>query len=159
MVPDRAWPEQVPAGAVRFARGTRHLEACRRFYGSLIGLPLIFEFEADNEDGLRGLIFGVPDSTLTLEIIEAVTDVPVDSHDQFVLYLEGTAGRDSVARRLREEGLEPTTQYSYWEQRGAVSFRDPDGRAVVLAPWVFGVDPVPTPSLGDSGDRPPGSSS
>jgi hypothetical protein len=30
----------------------------------------------------------------------------------------------------------------YWADRGAVSFADPDGWIVVLAPWVFGHDPA-----------------
>ncbi len=152
---DKQWPSATPAGAVRFARGTRDLQACRDFYGGLLRLPLLFEFDADNADGIRGAIFGVPDTGLTLEFIEADMSGHVDPHDQLVLYLPGADSLDLVARRLVEAGAPTRTQYIYWEQRGARTFSDPDGRALVLAPWIFGVDDVPTPiAVGDS-VRPP----
>ena len=31
-------------------------------------------------------------------------------------------------------------QHPYWEATGAVTYRDPDGREVVFAPFVFGVN-------------------
>ncbi len=152
---DQRWPSATPAGAVRFARGTRDLQACRDFYGGLLRLPLLFEFDSDNEDGICGVIFGVPDASLTLEFIQSEVSVPVDSHDQLVLYLPGVGSLDRVARRLLDAGVSTLTQYAYWEQRGARAFRDPDGRALVLAPWIFGVDPVPTPAAASgAGGRP-----
>lgn len=80
------WPPATPAGAVRFARGTRDLQACQDFYGGLLRLPFLFAFEADNADGIRGVIFGVPDTSLTLEFIEAERSGHLDPHDQLVLY-------------------------------------------------------------------------
>lgn len=142
---DQRWPVATPAGAVRFARGTRDLQACRDFYGGLLRLPLLFQFGPENEDGICGVIFGVPDAGLTLEFIQAETSGQVDPHDQLVLYLPGTESLDLVARRLEDAGVSTLAQYSYWEQRGARTFADPDGRALVLAPWIFGADPVPTP--------------
>ena len=140
------WPSATPAGAVRFARGTRDLQTCRDFYGGLLRLPLLFEFDADNEDGIAGVIFGVPDASLTLEFIQAEMTHDGDPHDQLVLYLPDAESLDIVARRLIEAGVRTRTQYAYWEQRGARTFSDPDGRALVLAPWIFGVDDVPTPT-------------
>lgn len=141
---DKPWPPATPGGAVRFARSTRDLQACQDFYGGLLHLPLLFAFDADNADGIRGVIFGVPDASLTLELIEAETSGHVDPHDQLVLYLPGAGSLDEVARRLLDAGVPTRPQYLYWEQRGARTFADPDGRALVLAPWVFGVDDVPT---------------
>lgn len=42
--------------------------------------------------------------------------------------------------RLRESGAETVQQHPYWEATGAVTYRDPDGREVVFAPFVFGVN-------------------
>jgi hypothetical protein len=36
--------------------------------------------------------------------------------------------------------LEEVQQHPYWEATGAVTYRDPDGREVVFAPFVFGVN-------------------
>jgi catechol 2,3-dioxygenase-like lactoylglutathione lyase family enzyme len=155
-VPDERWPAATPAGAVRFARGTRNLQACRSFYGDLLRLPLLFEFDSDNEDGICGVIFGVPDTGLTLELIQADASVHVDPHDQLVLYLPGGESLDLVARRLLEAGVPTLRQYTYWEQRGARTFSDPDGRALVLAPWIFGVDPVPAPTVAGGRSAPGG---
>jgi GNAT superfamily N-acetyltransferase len=38
--------------------------------------------------------------------------------------------------------------HPYWAAAGAVLYRDPDGREVVLAPWVYGRDPDPTDGHG-----------
>lgn len=60
-----------------------------------------------------------------------------------MLYLPGPQERDELAARLRSAGLEPCEQYQYWVNNDAITFEDPDGREVVLAPWVFGTDLPP----------------
>ena len=57
-----------------------------------------------------------------------------------------TPGAPSVASDGRlfacpaEPAAEPVPQHPYWEATGAVTYRDPDGREVVFAPFVFGVN-------------------
>ena len=75
---------------------------------------------------------------MTFELLESVTPVAVDDHEQLVLYLAGPTQRDELADRLEEAGLMPCTQYRYWDDNDAVTFRDPDGREIVFAPWVLG---------------------
>jgi len=85
----------------------------------------------------------MPGAAVTFELLESVTLVAVDDHEQLVLYLAGPTQRDELADRLEEAGLMPCTQYRYWDDNDAVTFRDPDGREIVFAPWVFGSAPPP----------------
>ena len=60
--------------------------------------------------------------------------------------MDGVAG--AATGRLHAAGLAPDPgQHAYWEANGAVTFADPDGRGLVLAPWVYGrvPDPVDRP--------------
>lgn len=36
--------------------------------------------------------------------------------------------------------IEPVDQHPYWAATGAITYRDPDGREIVFAPFVFGVN-------------------
>lgn len=138
------WPSSLPVGAVRFARRTAHFEATVRFYRELVGLPLLFQFGAeDGPDAFGGVVFGMPGTAVTFEVVDSAGPVSVDAHEQLVLYLTGPQERDELASRLRRTGLEPCEQYRYWDDNDAVTFPDPDGREVVLAPWVFGSAPPP----------------
>lgn len=144
MKQEAGWPDLLPVGAVRFARRTSDLAAAVRFYGDLLGLPLLVEFGADDgPDSFAGAVFGMPGPSVTLEIVESAEPVPVDPHEQLVLYLPGLTERDELVDGLKEAGLVPCAQYQYWDANDAVTFRDPDGREVVFAPWVFGTDPPP----------------
>jgi GNAT superfamily N-acetyltransferase len=61
-----------------------------------------------------------------------------------VLYLDDATAVTAATARLRAVGLEPTADlHPYWAANGAVSYRDPDGRQLVFAPWVYGRDPDP----------------
>ncbi|MEV6110879.1 hypothetical protein AB0M28_40230 [Streptomyces sp. NPDC051940] len=61
--------------------------------------------------------------------------------------MRGPRARDTAITRLAAYGHHPVPAANpYWPQRGAVAFEDPDGWVVVLAPWVFGEDPVPAVS-------------
>ncbi|MFJ6698895.1 hypothetical protein ACIQM4_22830 [Streptomyces sp. NPDC091272] len=63
-----------------------------------------------------------------------------------MLYLRGPAAVEAAADRLRGRGHRPVeAANAYWPDRGSLLFADPDGWLVVLAPWVFGEDPVPVP--------------
>jgi len=133
------WPIQLASiGAIRFARRSSNFEETVRFYRELVGLPLYELYEASY--GSNGAIFGLPSWNLTLEIVEAVDAVAVDSHEQLCLYFPDKQAQQTAIARLQQAGLEPVEQHPYWEAMGAITYRDPDGREVVFAPFVFGVN-------------------
>jgi catechol 2,3-dioxygenase-like lactoylglutathione lyase family enzyme len=133
------WPRELASiGAIRFARRSSNFKETVRFYRELVGLPLYETFESSY--GSNGAIFGLPSFNLTLEIVEAVDPVPVDHHDQLCLYFPDMQTQQAAIGRLRAAGAEPVDQHPYWQATGAVTYRDPDGREVVFAPFVFGVN-------------------
>jgi len=125
-------------GAIRFARRSSNFEETVRFYRELVGLPLYETFEASY--GSNGAIFGLPSWNLTLEIVEADGDIAVDQHEQLCLYFPDKQAQRAAIARLQAAALQPIEQHPYWEATGAVTYRDPDGREVVFAPFVFGVN-------------------
>lgn len=137
------WPEGLPAGAFRIARRTNHFTESVAFYRDLVGLPLLMTFEPHGANDFHGAIFGLPDASATFELVSAAEPVAVDPHEELVLYLPGTEARDAGAARLTEAGHEPVTPYQYWTDNDSVAFADPDGREVIFAPWIFGVEPTP----------------
>jgi hypothetical protein len=112
-----------------------------QFYRELVGLPLCATF-ADSY-GSSGAIFGTPGSALTFEIVEATEPVAVDSHEQLCLYFPDGATQKQATARLSTAGVEPVESHPYWAATGAVTYRDPDGREVVFAPFVFAVNEPP----------------
>ena len=142
-----SWPSHLDVGAVRFARPTAHYEAVLEFYRDDVGLPVLAQWR--DHAGYDGVVFGLPGTPVHMELTQS-GEPPVipASHpeNQLVLYLRGPAALAAAVRRLEERGHRPAVARNpYWPQRGAVLFRDPDGWFVVLAPWVFGEDPVPAP--------------
>lgn len=125
-------------GGIRFARRSSNFDETVRFYRELVGLPLYETFEASYDS--NGAIFGLPSWNLTLEIVEAADEVAVDSHEQLCLYFPDKQSQQAAIARLQQAGLEPVEQHPYWAATGAVTYRDPDGRKVVFAPFVFGVN-------------------
>jgi hypothetical protein len=138
------WPAHLAAGAVRFARSSLNYEETVAFYRDDVGLPVVGEFaESYGEDGT---IFGLPDTPVQLEVVRGHDPaVRATASDQLVFYLPDT---DSVARAtasLRGRGIRPTqSAVAYWDAHGAQCFRDPDGREVIYAPWVYGSDADPS---------------
>ncbi len=144
--PQAAWPPQLASiGALRIARRSAHFDETVRFYRDFVGLPLCAAFEGSF--GSTGAIFGLPRSTLTFEIVKSTEPVAVDSHEQLCLYFPDTAAQQRATARLTESGAEPVDSQPYWAATGAVTYRDPDGREVVFAPFVFAVN---EPVGGDS---------
>lgn len=137
------WPAGLPAGAFRVARRSHHFERSVAFYRDLVGLPLLATFDAHEPDGFAGAIFGLPDAAATFELVSSAEPVPVDRHEELVLYLPGPRARDAAVRRLTDAGLAPVTPYQYWIDNESVAFLDPDGRGVIFAPWIFGKEPTP----------------
>ena len=125
-------------GAIRFARRSSNIHETVRFYRELVGLPL---YETFGESyGSNGAIFGLPSWNLTLEIVEAVDPVAADHHEQLILYFPDQESQDAAIARLKQAAHAPVEQHPYWEATGAVTYRDPDGREVVFAPFVYGVN-------------------
>ena len=130
------WPAHLRPGALRWARASNRYDDTVSFYRDLVGLKVVGEFtDSYDEDGT---IFGLPDTTVQLEIVRAHPGLaPVGGLDQLVLYLADADALAAATDRLLEAGLNPdSAQHAYWEANGAVTFRDPDGRGLVLAPWV-----------------------
>jgi hypothetical protein len=149
------WPASLRPGALRFARASSNYETTVSFYRDLVGLPLLGTF-ADSF-GADGTIFGLPDAAVQLEIVRAGPADPKgrgSDTDQLVLYLDSAATLPAATARLRAAGLEPDPQpHAYWAANGAVTFQDPDDRAVIFAPWVFGRDPDPVAEHSSSPDQ------
>lgn len=133
------WPEALSSiGAVRFSRRSSNFTAVVAFYRDLVGLPLCATFTGSY--GSNGAIFGLPGSTLTLEIVEAAHGVVVDPPEQLCLYFPDATAQEAATARLRAAGVAPVESHPYWTATGAQTYRDPDGREVVFAPFVFGVN-------------------
>ncbi len=140
--PVTGWPAGLASiGAIRFARRSAHFESTVRFYRDLIGLPLRATFAESY--GSTGAIFGLPGSLLTFEIVEATEPVAVDSHEQLCLYFPDATAQQQAMARLSAANTPPVESHPYWAATGAVTYRDPDGREVVFAPFIFGVNEPP----------------
>ena len=137
------WPERLPAGVVRWARSSSNYDDTIAFYRDLVGLPIVDSFsESFGEDGT---IFGLRDIQTQMEIVRSNDATrQADEFDQVVFYLEDADAVTEATTPLRDSGLQPDSKaHSYWKANGAVVYRDPDGRSVVFAPWVFGRVPDP----------------
>ena len=106
------------------------------FYRDIIGLPVLETFhDSYHQDGT---ILGLPGSTVHLEIVRLrEAPAPTARRDQLVFYLPDESAKQRVAARLAAAGIHPVPQIDYWEANGAVSYPDPDGREVVLVPWIY----------------------
>jgi Glyoxalase/Bleomycin resistance protein/Dioxygenase superfamily len=140
--PATGWPVELALiGGIRFARRSAHFESTVRFYRDLVGLPLCATFAESY--GSSGAIFGLPGSALTFEIVEAAEPVEVDNHEQLCLYFPDTTAQHQATARLSAAGMKPVESHPYWAATGSVTYRDPDGREVVFAPFIFGVNEPP----------------
>ena len=148
-LPATGWPDELALiGAIRFARRSTQFESTVQFYRDLVGLPLVATF--GDSYGSNGAIFGLPGTALTFEIVEADEPVAVDAGDQLCLYFPDATAQQQATARLSAVGLQPTKSHPYWAATGAVTYRDPDGREVVFAPFIFGVnEPVESSASGE----------
>jgi YycE-like C-terminal domain/YycE-like N-terminal domain len=139
--PGRAgrWPEHLPVGAFRVGRSSVRYDETVRFYRDLVGLPVLEIFE--DSYGEDGVIFGLPDTSVQLEIVRSSEPVVrVDRVDSLVFYLPGAAAQQRLVARMAAAGAQPTTPHPYWHANGGVTYQDPDGREVVFVSWVYGRD-------------------
>lgn len=136
------WPDDLAVGATRIGRRCNRYEESVAFYRDVVKLPLLHLADT-GVDGFGCAIFGLPGASTTFELIQSLEPVQIDRHEELVLYFPDGPARDVVARRLTEAGHEPAAQFRYWELNDALTFLDPDGRELILAPWVFGASPPP----------------
>ncbi|MGW7417134.1 VOC family protein [Streptomyces sp. NPDC054863] len=142
------WPKHLDVGAVRFARPTVRYDEILSFYRDDLELPVLAAWQ--EEGSHAGVVFGLPGTPVHMEITQSGHPPRIPEphpENQLVLYVRGPGAVEAGVARMRERGHEPVeAANSYWPERGAVVFADPDGWMVILAPWVFGEDPVPTPA-------------
>ena len=145
--PTLEWPNHLLPGAVRFSYSSTNYDATIGFYRDVVGLPVITEFT--DSFGEDGTIFGLPSIEVHLEIVRSSKrDRDVDALDQLVFYLSGSAAASAAGAPLRAAGARrDPSPHPYWSSRGATIYLDPDGRRVVFAPWVFGVEAEPNEHL------------
>jgi catechol 2,3-dioxygenase-like lactoylglutathione lyase family enzyme len=121
---------------VRFARPTDQLDAVVAFYRDGLGLPVIGGFE--DHAGYDGVFIDLPGSGAHLEFTTHVSGSPCPAptlDNLLVIYTDDASGPVEYAERLREFGVEPVEpENPYWLSAGALTFEDPDGWRVVIAP-------------------------
>lgn len=154
---DTDWPARLSRGAVRLARRSGQYDETIAFYRDLVGLPVLAEFTSSF--GEDGTIFGLPGTSVHLELLRGDgTRSVVTDHDEIVLYLDDAEAVDSATIGLRDAGVVPDPHgHPYWDANRATPYRDPDGRALVFAPWVFGRVPDPVDRLAGGADTSLGS--
>jgi YycE-like C-terminal domain len=133
----RDWPKELaPIGAIRFGRSYYHYNEAVHFFRDLIGLPLYEQFEGSY--GENGSIFGLPNSAFTFEVVQGDELIPVAAYDALCLYFPDGGAQRAAMSRLKAAGVEPSDSNPYWVATGGVTYKDPDGRQVVFAPFIYG---------------------
>jgi catechol 2,3-dioxygenase-like lactoylglutathione lyase family enzyme len=145
--PTQHWPDHLVPGAVRLSYSSANYDATIAFYRDVVGLPLVGEFT--DSFGEDGAIFGLPSIRTHLEIVRSRrTGRDVDPLEQLVFYLSGADAAAAASAPLAAAGTKrDPSPHPYWASRGATIYLDPDGRRVVFAPWVFGIEPEPNEDL------------
>jgi catechol 2,3-dioxygenase-like lactoylglutathione lyase family enzyme len=140
------WPGHMRVGSLRVVRSSVRYDATIEFYRDLVGLPVIDEFRGSY--GEDGTIFGLPGSPTHLEVVRSTeASSSIDQFDQLVFYLQDQAAVEDATKELRANGVRPVRdQHRYWEENGGITFRDPDGRGLIYASWVYGRDRQPSES-------------
>jgi catechol 2,3-dioxygenase-like lactoylglutathione lyase family enzyme len=130
------WPAAPAVAQVRIARPTDQLAQVEEFYAHHLGLPVIYRFE--NHAGYDGVMIGLPGTDYHLEFTSHVSGSPCPApttDNLLVLYLHNGNQMYDAVERLASHGHHPVpAENPYWEATGAITFEDPDGWRIVLAP-------------------------
>src|SRR5215211_3447559 len=103
------WPEHLAVGAVRVGRSSAHYEQTVHFYRDLVGLPVLESFKGSY--GEDGTIFGLPDTSVQLEIVRSAEPVVrTDRIDMLVFYLADEVAQERLTARIVAAGVESTAQ-------------------------------------------------
>jgi hypothetical protein len=130
------WPSHLPVRALRVVRWSPHYDETVIFYRDIIGLQVLETFQESY--GLDGTIFGLPGDPVHLEIVRSPDGRSLTPGlDQLVFYLPHPAAQEQIIARLAAAGVDPIAQIEYWQDNGGVTYRDPDGREVVFASWIY----------------------
>ena len=141
------WPSSLARlGAIRFARRYYRFREAVVFYRDIVGLPIRETFEGSY--GSNGAIFALPDASITFEILEATAPVSIDPGEQLCLYFPDAPAMAALRDRLHAAGTMPVAGHPYWLATGALTYRDPEGRGLVLAPFVYGRNEPPASFAG-----------
>lgn len=137
------WPGDLRRGAVRWQLRSPQYDATVAFYRDVVELPVLAEFSSSF--GEDGTIVGLPGPAAHLEILRGRSeDTAAVGQFEIVLYLADDDAVQSATAGLCAAGITPVDDgHPYWKANGALTYRDPDGRGVVFAPWVFGRVPDP----------------
>ena len=147
---NQVWPAGLRrVGGLRFSWGSVEFDEAVAFYRDLVGLPLIETFE--NSYGSTGAIFGLPNAAFTFELVRVGGPLEVHPHERLCLYFPDEPTRNAAIGRLGAAGTKPAAeQHPYWSATGGVTYRDPDGREVVFAPFIYGTnEPSPASAAPD----------
>jgi catechol 2,3-dioxygenase-like lactoylglutathione lyase family enzyme len=138
-----SWPAHLHPGALRWVRSSTHYDDTVAFYRDLVGLPVIDSFRGSY--GEDGTIFGLPGFPTHMEVVRSnEVEGRADRFDQIVFYLSDEDAVSQAIAPLVGAGLTvDPAPHPYWRANGGVVFHDPDGRAVIYAPWVFGEESDP----------------
>ena len=127
------WPEGVAVERIRIAKPTENWDAVLDFYKDGLGLRQYSSFE--DHDGYDGVMLGLPDESVHLEIIrpkEGLGARAPTRDNLIVLYFSNPDDIEKLSARLNSHGYEPVQpENPYWDGR-AVCFEDPDGWGLVL---------------------------
>lgn len=130
-----AWPAQLPAVQVRFARPTAQLDRIVEFYRDVLHLP---QLHSAGDDEWSVVMFGLPGDQYHLEFVahrDGIDGTAPTRENLLVFYFESAAQQQSVAARCREAGAEEVVlDNPWWRRNGADAFLDPDGWTIVLMP-------------------------
>ncbi|MGR6322335.1 VOC family protein [Micromonospora soli] len=118
---------------VRLARPSQDLAAAERFWADGLGLDVLYRGAADGPGEHDLVMLGWPGAAWHLELVggeHLIVAPSPTAEDLFVLYLDGPADDDLVARLERAGGTRVSAG-PYWDRWG-ITFADPDGYRLVL---------------------------
>jgi catechol 2,3-dioxygenase-like lactoylglutathione lyase family enzyme len=130
------------SGQIRIARPTSRIDEVVAFYRDGLGLEVIDGFH--DHAGFTGVMVGLPGSDLHLEFTTHEDDeahlvgLAPTQDNLLVFYVESPQDFAAITERIQATGQPPVPPVNpYWSTIGALTFVDPDGWRVVVAPGPY----------------------